>query len=329
MIENNKRLSSDSYQIYSNVNCSSYGVRNAEKSLYCSYQYEWSYQTNCSVQAYHEEAVKTDIDEQGEYQVYEDVYYEEAYWQEQTEKNNSADAEGAVEKSMKKRLNTEKNAVDIDHIIKNKKHLLCHICHSEFLLNNHLHKHIQKDCTKAKLMKTTSVLMKITSMMKARSIYIKFTVIEAIHNDYEFWEWWYITVKAQLTHNREISSVYLNTECTMILINQQFLKNKMLNIAILQMLSLITVQELSSNTHESSEFTVIDLYLSDKNRKIAVIFCEIHLVENLKAHMLIRIDILTSEKISLNLTERKVTIESCDNIEIFLTITMRSINQIN
>ena len=52
-------------------------------------------------------------------------------------------------------------------------------------------------------------------------------------------------------------------------------------------------------------------------------------MKNLKACMLIEIDILASEEISLNLTEKKATIESCDNIEISLMITMRSINQIN
>ena len=112
----------------------------------------------------------------------------------------------------------------------------------------------------------------------------------------------------------------------MILVDQQFLKNKILNITIQQMLSLITVQELSSNTHESSKFAVIDLYLSDKNRKIVIIFCEIYLVKNLKAHMLIRIDILTSEEISLDLLRKKMIIESCDNTEISLTITTQSIN---
>ena len=239
---------------------------------------------------------------------------------------------------MKKGLKMKNDVVNVDHITKNKKCLLCCICCSEFLSNNCLHKHIQKGCTKVKSVKTTSVSMKVTSVLmqttlmiviSQKSIYVRLTVMKITHNDYEFQEWCYITAEVQLTYDGEISPVCLNTECTMILVNQQFLKDKKSDITIQQMLSLITVQELGSNTHESSEFTVIDLYLPDKNRKIAVIFCEVHLVKNLKAHMLIKIDILTPEEISLDLLRKKMIIESCDNTEISLMITTQSINQMN
>ena len=238
---------------------------------------------------------------------------------------------------MKKKLKTENNTVDVDHIIKTKKHLLCHTCCSEFLSNNYLHKHIWKDCVKSlkasvciKLMKTTSVLMQTTStMMRAGFIYVKFIITETTYNDYSFWRWHYVITKVWLTCDGEISSICLNTECTMTLLNKQFLKKKVSDILIQQMLSSITVCGLSANTHKSTEFVIVTLYLLSRDEKITVIFCETHLINNLKACMLIKIDILTSEKISLNLSERKVTIESCDNTEISLTITTQSINQIN
>ena len=338
MAENNKRSSSDSYQTYSNTNCSFYeGTdRNAGKLLYCSYQYEQPYQTNHLVWAYHEDVI-TDVVEQDEYQVYKNAYYEDVYWQKQAEKNNSADTEDAVEKSMKKKLDTENDTVNVNHIVKTKKCLLCCICHLKFSLNNHLHKHIQKGCIKLlkilvceKLLKTsmkaTSALMQTTLMIvtSQKLIYVRLTIMETTHNDYEFWEWCYATAEVWLICDGEISSVCLNTECTMILVDWQFLKKKILNLAIQQTFLLITVCELSSNTHESSKFTVVDLYLSDEHRWIAVIFCEMHLINNLKTCMLIEIDILISEKITLDMAERKATIESCDNVKIPLTIMLQS-----
>ena len=115
------------------------------------------------------------------------------------EKNNSADAEDTVEESMKKRLKLKNDAVDIDYVIKTKKCLSCCICCSEFSLNNHLHKHIQRGCVKLlktsvisteTTLTTSMILMQTTSkkmiVVSQKSTYVRLTVTEVIHNDYEF-----------------------------------------------------------------------------------------------------------------------------------------------
>ena len=86
-MKNNERLSSEVYQsTYSNTNHPLYDtIKNIRKLFYHLYQYEWLYQSNwsSSVWAYHEDAAAQvkNIDEQAEYQAYEDTYYEDVYWQ--------------------------------------------------------------------------------------------------------------------------------------------------------------------------------------------------------------------------------------------------------
>ncbi len=62
----------------------------------------------------------------------------------------------------------------------------------------------------------------------------------------------------------------------MTLIDQQFLREQVLNTVIQQMLSSITVCELGSNTHESDKYAIIDLYLSSKNEHVTIISCKAH-----------------------------------------------------
>lgn len=115
----------------------------------------------------------------------------------------------------------------------------------------------------------------------------------------------------------------------MTLVNQQFLKEQVFNTVIQQMFSSITVYRLGLNSHESDKYAVINLYLSSKNKHMTIILYEAHLVNNLRAQMLVRIDILTSEAVSLNLQEQVTIISSCNNVKIPLTVTTCSTNQIN
>lgn len=117
----------------------------------------------------------------------------------------------------------------------------------------------------------------------------------------------------------------------MTLINRTFLKQQASEITIHQMLSFISVQELSVTIYHLDEYTKINIYLSEKCNHTVIVSREVHIIEDLKAKMLISIDILISESIIMNLRSvRKIAvIESCDNIEVFLTIIIKLINQIS
>ena len=81
------------------------------------------------------------------------------------------------------------------------------------------------------------------------------------------------------------------------------------------MTSPLKVRGLGSKMHETWEYAVADIYLPDtKNGKevISVLRREIHLIENLKANMLLGNDVIDSEKIVLDVTKKSAVIGSTD-----------------
>ena len=94
------------------------------------------------------------------------------------------------------------------------------------------------------------------------------------------------------------------------------------------MTSFISVQELNVIIHQFSQYIKINIYLSETNCTVIIIW-KIHIVKNLKTKMFIEMNILVSEDIIMNLSYKIAVIGSCQNIEISLTIIIKSTNQIN
>lgn len=246
-------------------------------------------------------------------------------------KHNSADEETAeTEKNAEPaQKNSNSNAVNVDHVAEIRL-IICWICHQKFSSNNQLHWHVQNSCTKPLKVTCNSALLKPvltpytlfepTSMLLKSPAYIQSSATDISTNRYEFWEWQYVIAQMWLTHSGDNNLICLDTECIMTLVNWQFLKEQAFNTVIQWMLSLITICELGSNTHESDKYTVIDLYLSSKNRHIVIVSCKAHLVDNLRAWMLVEIDILASEAVSMNLHRQVTVISSCDNVKVPLTV---------
>ena len=88
------------------------------------------------------------------------------------------------------------------------------------------------------------------------------------------------------------------------------------------------VQGLSFSSYAVRDYVELDLYFSVNHDKTAVIHCEIHIVKDLKVNILIKTDILISEKINVLLSQWKVIIESCQNVQLNLNV-ITLLNQIN
>ena len=116
----------------------------------------------------------------------------------------------------------------------------------------------------------------------------------------------------------------------MSLIDHQFLCSLTLNYSsyIEKMVSFIPVHGLGTMTHQVNEYITLNIYLSEIDGRIAHIKQEFHLVDNLKANVLIEIDILATEEITvkLQLKGSVAIIGSCTNITISLSVTTRSTN---
>ena len=81
------------------------------------------------------------------------------------------------------------------------------------------------------------------------------------------------------------------------------------------------VRGLGFSSHSVRDYVKLDLYLLTSHDKTAVIHWEIYVVDDLKVSILIKTDILVSEKIDVLLSQWKTVIESCKNIQLKLNIT--------
>ena len=84
-------------------------------------------------------------------------------------------------------------------------------------------------------------------------------------------------------------------------------------------------------THQANEYITLNIYLPEIDGRIAHIKQEFHLVDDLKANVLIETDILVTEETTVKLQPKGsvAIIRSCTNITILLSMTTRSTNQTN
>jgi len=106
----------------------------------------------------------------------------------------------------------------------------------------------------------------------------------------------------------------------MSLINRSFLKEQISDILIKWISLLIVIWELRTEIHHCDKYVILIIYLPDNNDQLAIIIKEVHIINNLKVKMLVDINILILENISIMLSSRKAIVNSCDDIELSLTV---------
>ena len=92
---------------------------------------------------------------------------------------------------------------------------------------------------------------------------------------------------------------YLNFGCAVNLIDRIFLTKAYSKLSIKTITSPITIREIGSNKHETSEYVITPLYFPDEDATTILTSREIHIVDNLKINLLIDINIMISEKIDI------------------------------
>lgn len=110
----------------------------------------------------------------------------------------------------------------------------------------------------------------------------------------------------------------------MSLVDREYLKKELPAIPVKRMACPIPVRGIGSTIHKCEEFAVIDLYIPGKDGQTAKITREVHLVNNLKAKLLIRVDIMGPEGIVADIPRRVAVIHSCERLEINLSVSPRS-----
>ena len=196
--------------------------------------------------------------------------------------------------------------------------LECKKCNKKFYSNNKLHKHL-RNCRSEKPPK----IQKAAHVMTSLTPVIESTRKEENFHGFAFNSYQYVIVKRTLTLGGLAHALCMNSETSMSLMNRSFLAKHLPKIVIRRLTPSIKIRSIEAKIHDSSEYVIMDLFLSDRaegSPMIAHLKAEFHLVDDLKANILVNMDIMGSENMILNFESRSVTIPTCKNIEMPVTI---------
>ena len=225
----------------------------------------------------------------------------------------------------------------------------CLHCPAKFRSNNQLHRHLQQDhdLSDQEIPKNPSPLSsheaysdtsipipKPSPDISSEALQAPMRIISSTASDnaipgYGFRSWHYITAQCYVTDYAKATPVCLDTGCTMSLGDKQWLKSQNV-LAIFTLPKPITVKGIGSSTHACDTYARVDLHFPasiDGELVIAKCTREIHIVDYLKAGLLVGIDILGPEGFVLDPGNKTAYIRSCDNAQIDLTVTPRKKKQ--
>ena len=85
----------------------------------------------------------------------------------------------------------------------------------------------------------------------------------------------------------------------------------------------IKIKNIEIKIHDNSEYVKMDVYIAEKiveSSNIEHLKIEFHLIEDLKANVLIKMNIMKFEKIVFNFERKIMTISICKNLEAPISI---------
>ena len=106
----------------------------------------------------------------------------------------------------------------------------------------------------------------------------------------------------------------------MILIDKDFLKKVVPDAVMKKIASLISIRGLGPGKHSLVDYASIDIYFPRNECCTAAICQKVHVVDGLKAKILIGIDILSRESFTIDTGNKRAMIGSCHNVIIPLEV---------
>ena len=229
--------------------------------------------------------------------------------------------------SIKEQENSEANTADVNHIMPTIQYP-CRRCKQAFPSNNKLHKHVrscqvQKEASKPFEASKHSAGPYVLAADATTDV-VRSTAPAEANPGYGFRNWHYIEFSLQLSRNSPLSTICYDTGCTMSLVNKVFLKEQCPDVQIQTLSDAINVRGVGDTMHQCTDFAVLDFYVPGSNsRKIVLAHFsrEIYIVDKLKAKVLMGIDIIGLERMSVNVDLKLLTIRSCEDITVPVSVT--------
>ena len=194
----------------------------------------------------------------------------------------------------------------------------CRNCNASFRSKSKLHKHLRQDCL-TREQKPSAISSPLPSSCQVDAFSVEIIDSEAtdrnnVGTGLAFRGWNYAHLLIRLLLEAIDEEICADTGCGVTLADKAWLLALLPHVEIRKMASPLRVKGLGSAMHDTNEYVLIPMYIpatkGDK-RVLCRIYREVHLVDNLKAHMLLGNDIIGPEKIVLDIAQGKAYIGSC------------------
>ena len=187
---------------------------------------------------------------------------------------------------------------------------MCRRCQAEFKSNNLLHKHVR-----ARTCVEKPSAGEPTAFNGTVEIIPSTVPITDLGTGFGFRNYHFLTLFVALSAVAVAISVCMDSGCSVTLIDRAFLLEQAPNAHIRTMASPISVRGIGTNHHSTKEYVLLEMFLPGKRNGKEVrakITREAHLVDGLKAKMLLGTDIIGPEKIDIITSRNEAYIGSCD-----------------
>ncbi|KAJ5689576.1 hypothetical protein N7462_003968 [Penicillium macrosclerotiorum] len=182
----------------------------------------------------------------------------------------------------------------------------CAHCRAGFASNNTLHKHLQACKPRA----AADLPLEATAYLATSAIPVIKSTRQAQHEPgYAFRSWRYATAAVGLNSRNDVTMCCLDSGCVMTLIDSQLAKS--LN-ATIQANTPIPVSGIGSQHMSSSYINLTLLFFGPT--ATAELAVEAHLMDSLRAKLLVGIDVMGPHRFKLDFDRRQATIAACQDM---------------
>ena len=220
------------------------------------------------------------------------------------------------------------------HFVNKKVDHTCSRCEACFPSRNKLFKHLRSSCSKQN---PTQALPKVTLdkfAPTAHNAYVDIikSTAEPHHNTrpgYNFRSWKYATLKVSFSPDPEAeeSEVSPDTGCGITLGDRAYLLKYVPKLEIKKMTTSLPVRGVGNKIIRTNEYATVSIYVRgtlDGLARTACFTMEVHIVDDLKANILIGTDTMTPEGMLVDLNTKVLTLAKCQGLQAPLDVVARS-----
>ena len=196
----------------------------------------------------------------------------------------------------------------------------CRRCQSEFYFSNKFHRHLRK----CQIVSLTFLSSSTQNTQSFQDEIILFSAKLERQQDLSFRFYRYVTMKANI--EKSLTNMCVDTDCEVSLIDKIFLSHEVSDYVtqLRQALQSLKVREIDDVSMKTAIYISLKFRISgtDVNGKstIDIFTRRVYVVKSLKTKILLSNDILEPEKMSIDVNKRILTMNSCKNLKIQLSI---------